>query len=277
MVPRKAAHFSEVESPIREVAPLVLKPLDKLLHKVRLAHLADINARIPLLLAAVKRLGLELDLAAHHGVVCITVRAVETLCFLDWFLRRSWLCTSCGKCIVQAASVRSRRPRIMTSTQSVVKVAQENKLFHAGDTADGGCYFVVKLVISVWCGTGCWGIHDEEGDRACCGAEAEHEEYLGTVAAWFYRIQQAVLHCKAYYMLAWFLRALPLSEECVVLLLQRSGASQTFFLKSSHMKALELNVHDGSFPEVADVLGDFREVGRVDRTFQQPSFRADFF
>lgn len=56
--------------------PLVLKPLEKPLHKVWLAHLAGINARILLLLAAMELLWLEPDLAAHQGVVCIAVSAV---------------------------------------------------------------------------------------------------------------------------------------------------------------------------------------------------------
>ena len=51
-----------------------------LLHKVWLAHLADVDARIPLLLATMVPLGLELDLAAHQGVVCVAVRAVVGAC-----------------------------------------------------------------------------------------------------------------------------------------------------------------------------------------------------
>jgi len=41
---------------------------------------SDINARIPLLLATMVPVGLELDLAAHQGVVCIAVRAVVRAC-----------------------------------------------------------------------------------------------------------------------------------------------------------------------------------------------------
>ncbi|CAE1257844.1 NAGLT1 [Acanthosepion pharaonis] len=113
--------------------PLVHKQLDKLLHKVYLAHLADINARIPLLLVALEPLGLEPDLAAHQGMVCIAVRAV--------------------------------------------------KLFLSGDTADGGCQLVIKLVLGVQCGRECRGIHTDEGDRTCGAAEVESKESLGAVVS----------------------------------------------------------------------------------------------
>ncbi|CAE1245838.1 unnamed protein product [Acanthosepion pharaonis] len=76
IVSRKVTHLSVAESPVCEVRPLVLKPLGKLLHKAWLAYLADINARIPLLLATAEPLELEFDLAEHQGVVCVTVRAV---------------------------------------------------------------------------------------------------------------------------------------------------------------------------------------------------------
>jgi len=80
MVSSRVAHFSVAESPVCEVFSSLSNPPSKLLHKVWLAQLADINARIPLLLAAVIPLGLELDLAAHQGVVCIAVRAVIRAC-----------------------------------------------------------------------------------------------------------------------------------------------------------------------------------------------------
>lgn len=61
----------------------------------------------------------------------------------------------------------------MNSTHSGVEVTQENKLFLAGDAADGGCELVVKLVLAVQCGRKCQGIHADEGDRACRGVDVE--------------------------------------------------------------------------------------------------------
>ena len=99
---------------------------------------------------------------------------------------------------------------VVISTHSSVEVAQENELYFAGDTADGGSELVIEPILGVRCGRGCRGVHADEGGRACRGVKAESEESLGAISAWFYRIQQAVPHCKAQSVLAWFIGALPL-------------------------------------------------------------------
>ena len=62
---------------------MILKPLSKLLFKIRLAQLSDINTRAPFLLATVEPFRMEPDLATHQGVVCVTVRAVVRACVED--------------------------------------------------------------------------------------------------------------------------------------------------------------------------------------------------
>ena len=61
---------------------MILKPLSKLLFKIRLAQLNDINTRAPFLLATVEPFRMEPDLATHQGVVCVTVRAVVRACVI---------------------------------------------------------------------------------------------------------------------------------------------------------------------------------------------------
>ena len=100
-------------------------------------------------------------------------------------------------------------------------VTQKNNVFLAGDVPDDGCKVLVEQVFCVRCGGQCWGIYTLiRGDWACGGVKAESQEALGAASAWLIHSQQAVPHCKSYSVLSGLARALPLPEECVVLLPQ---------------------------------------------------------
>lgn len=139
-------------------------------------------------------------------------------------------------------------------------------MFISGDTVDGVCQLVVKLVLGVLCGRECRCKHADEVDRSCGGVDSKSKESFGAVAAWFYCIHQAVSHCKAHSVLVWIVRLFLLSEECVALNLQRSRVNQTCFLQSGdvHTPPFELGIDDGSFLEGADILwgGVLREAGQ---------------
>ncbi len=47
---------------------------------------------------------------------------------------------------------KARGPCVVIGAHSGVEVTQEDQLFLAGDTADGGCKLVVKFVLGVRCG-----------------------------------------------------------------------------------------------------------------------------
>ena len=64
----------------------------------------------------------------------------------------------------------------MIWAHSGIEVAQENKLFLAGDIPDDGCEVLVELVLCIWGGGDCWWIRIDEGDRAISGIEAESQK-----------------------------------------------------------------------------------------------------
>ncbi|CAE1251540.1 SNU13 [Acanthosepion pharaonis] len=130
-------------------------------------------------------------------------------------------------------------------------VLQGHPLLHGRVSGPQGCLLVLKLLdkqlhkevldlaarqgvvcvaVHLVCGRECQGLHADKDDRACGSVEAKSKESLRAVAACFYLIQQAVPHCEAHSVLACFVGALPLLEECVVFLLQQSRVSQTCFL-----------------------------------------------
>ena len=53
-----------------------------------------------------------------------------------------------------------------------IEVAQKNKLFIVGDTADDGCEVLVEIIVCVRCGGHCRGIHADKGDCAYSGVES---------------------------------------------------------------------------------------------------------
>ena len=84
----------------------------------------------------------------------------------------------------------------------------------------------------------------------------ESQEALGAVATWLNHSQRAIPHCKSYSVLSWFVRALTLPEERVVLLPQGTRVSESCFLEriGVHVQSSRLIVKDCCLPEVLDGL-----------------------
>ena len=108
------------------------------------------------------------------------------------------------------------------------------------------------------------GIHADYGDWACGGAKAESQETLRAATAWLNHSHQAVPCCKSYSMLSGLVGALPLSEECVVLLLQGTRVCKSCLLESSnvHVQSFQLIVNDSCLLGVLDVVQTCGEAGR---------------
>ena len=86
--------------------------------------------------------------------------------------------------------------------------------------------------------------------------------------------QQAVPYCKSYSMLSGLVGALPLPEECVVLLLQGTRVCKLCLLESSnvHVQSFQLIVNDSCLPGVLDVLQTCEEAGRHCPDIPTPQF-----
>ena len=63
-------------------------------------------------------------------------------------------------------------PRVVICAHYGIEVAQENKLFIVGDSADDGCEVLVELVFCIRCCGHCMGIHADKVELACSGVES---------------------------------------------------------------------------------------------------------
>ena len=106
------------------------------------------------------------------------------------------------------------------------------------------------------------------------GIKAESQKALGAATAWLSHSQQAVLHCRSYSVLPGLAGALPLPEECVVLLLQGTRVCKSCFLESSnvHVQSSQLIVNDSCLSGVLDFLQTCGEAGHHCPDIPTPQF-----